>query len=123
MAMQDSQNKLNGSSKSAERKKRLILGGRTYTIDEDDISVIAPENGKAKATENDKRTPSTGSPIPSKASDLGVRSDKIPEKGEKTVKDISTRYNRVFNDNGILFYITEYQGTFILNLITLFQGS
>ena len=107
MAMQDSQNKFNGSSKNTERKKRLILGGRTYTIDEDDISVIAPENGKAKATENDKRTPSTGSPIPSKASDLGVRSDKIPEKGEKTVKDILTRYNRVFNDNGILFYINR----------------
>ena len=47
--MQDSQNKPKIGSKGSERKKRLILGGRTYTIDDDDISVISPTNDKTKS--------------------------------------------------------------------------
>ena len=49
--MQDSQNKPKIGSKGSERKKRLILGGRTYTIDDDDISVISPTNDKNKSVE------------------------------------------------------------------------
>ena len=46
--MQDSQNKPKIGAKGSERKKRLILGDRTYTIDNDDISVISPTNDKTK---------------------------------------------------------------------------
>ena len=49
--MQDSQNKPKIGSKGSERKKRLILGGRTYTIDDDDISVISPTNDKNNSVE------------------------------------------------------------------------
>ena len=42
MAMQDSQNKPRDGSTGSQRKKRLVLGNRTYTIDDDDISVISP---------------------------------------------------------------------------------
>ena len=51
MAMQDSQNSPRTGSTGSQRKKRLILGGRTYTIDDDDISVISPTNDKSKDTE------------------------------------------------------------------------
>ena len=50
MAMQESTNKQN----NRDRKKRLILGGRTYTIDDDDISVISPANEKSNTKENNK---------------------------------------------------------------------
>ena len=59
MARQDSQNKLKSGSKSGDRKKRLILAGRTYTIDEDDISVIAPDNKKNQSLDADKTANST----------------------------------------------------------------
>ena len=59
MARQDSQNKLKSGSKSGDRKKRLILAGRTYTIDEDDISVIAPDNEKTQSLDGDKTANST----------------------------------------------------------------
>jgi hypothetical protein len=59
MARQDSQNKLKSGSKSGDRKKRLILAGRTYTIDEDDISVIAPDNEKTQSLDSDKTANST----------------------------------------------------------------
>ena len=59
MARQDSQNKLKSGSKTGDRKKRLILAGRTYTIDEDDISVIAPDNEKTQSLDGDKTTNST----------------------------------------------------------------
>ena len=49
--MQDSQNKPKIGSKGSERKKRLIQGGRTYTIDDDDISVISPTNDKTKSAD------------------------------------------------------------------------
>ena len=52
MAMQESNNKQNNK----DRKKRLILGGRTYTIDDDDISVISPANEKNNTKENNKNT-------------------------------------------------------------------
>ena len=59
MARQDSQNKLKSGSKTGDRKKRLILAGRTYTIDEDDISVIAPDNEKTQSLDGDKTANST----------------------------------------------------------------
>ena len=59
MARQDSQNKLKSGSKGGDRKKRLILAGRTYTIDEDDISVIAPDNEKTQSLDGDKTANST----------------------------------------------------------------
>ena len=54
--MQDSQNKPKIGSKGSERKKRLILGGRTYTVDDDDISVISPTNDKAKSVDNKSKS-------------------------------------------------------------------
>ena len=52
MAMQESNNKPNNK----DRKKRLVLGGRTYTIDDDDISVISPANDKSNTKEHNKNT-------------------------------------------------------------------
>ena len=49
--MHESQNKPKIKSEGSERKKRLILGGRTYTVDDDDISVISPTNDKNKNTD------------------------------------------------------------------------
>ena len=53
--MQDSQNKPKIGSNGSERKKRLVLGGRTYTIDDDDISVISPTNDKTKSVDLDNK--------------------------------------------------------------------
>jgi hypothetical protein len=52
MAMQESNNKQNNT----DRKKRLVLGGRTYTIDDDDISVFSPANEKSNMKETHKNT-------------------------------------------------------------------
>ena len=38
------QDKPKPGSQGSERKKRLVLGGRTYTIDDDDISLISTTN-------------------------------------------------------------------------------
>ena len=63
MAMQDSQNNPRSGSTGSQRKKRLILGNRTYTIDDDDISVISPTNDKSKDTEvNDCQQDSISQP-------------------------------------------------------------
>ena len=50
MAMQES----NNIPSNKDRKKRLILGGRTYTIDDDDTSVILPANEKSRTKEDNK---------------------------------------------------------------------
>ena len=93
MAMQDSNNKQASGSQSSERKKRLILGGRAYTIDDDDISVISPAEEKSKSPEDKQIIPSTGSSNLNNSSDLTRCIAKVQNNEARRDKDVTERYN------------------------------